>query len=144
MLHVQSVPLALIGVKPNGSVSETVIAALVTLEPSFLAVIEYVPVSPRRKFSACVFVMLKSGASEPSVTLERSSPVPSFGLESGSGVSDFVASAVLVIDPVAKTFVVIVSVSDPGASRAMFQTPVLESYDPRLGLLEMNCRPLGN
>jgi hypothetical protein len=144
MPQVQSLPPALTGVKPNGSVSVTVIAALVTLEPSLLAVIVYVPVSPRTKFPVCVLLRLKSGASAPSVTLERSSPVPSFGLESGSGVSDFVTSVVFVIEPVANTFAVMLSVCVPVVTLESVQMPVEASYEPRLGLLETNCRPLGN
>ena len=63
---------------------------------------------------------------------------------SGSGVSDFVIFAVLVIEVAAVTFVIISSVAVPGARLEIAHTPLVALYAPTLGLLETNCNPAGN
>lgn len=144
MVQTQPLPLALVGVRPAGNESLIVTLEFVPASPLFVTLIEYVPLEPLVEFPVCDFVTVKSGARALKSTLALSSPTPSFGLESGSVVSDFVTSALLLIEPVARTFAVISSVCVPEATLPTAQIPVLEEYVPLLGLLETNCKPAGS
>jgi hypothetical protein len=60
-LHVQAVPLAVLNVRPVGSVSVTVMVPAVATFPLLLTAIEYVPVAPVTKDPVCDFAIASTG-----------------------------------------------------------------------------------
>ena len=96
------------------------------------------------KSPVCDFFTCKSGAVAFNPTLALSSPMPSFGVLSGSGVLEAVTCAVLVIAFAFVILAVIVNVCVPTGTLEIVQLPVTESYVPTLGLLEMNVNPAGS
>jgi hypothetical protein len=139
------VPIAAPGVKPVGSVSATVTGAVVKPVPAFVAVSVYVPLEPRVIGSGvCDLAMVKSGEVGVKVALENSSPCPSLGVLSGSGVPLALTCAALVIAVLEVTVPTKSSVNVPTGTVGMIQSPVLEVYVPRLGLLETKLKPAGS
>src|ERR1044072_3714740 len=86
------------------------------------------------------------GAAAPMLAVARSSSagVLLLGVESGSGWSEAVTSAVLVIVPVLPTSATIWSVADePLVRLATAHAPVPEVYVPALGVAETKQSPAG-
>lgn len=144
MLHVQPVPVAVMGVKPVGSVSVTVTSPKLGATLELLTLIVYAALEPLVKLPVWDFKTVKSGTRVVMLTLAASSPVPSPGVESGSVTLEAVTSALLRIVPAAPTCALIVRVTPATARLPTVQTPVLESYVPWLGVADKNVRPLGS
>ena len=142
IVHVQPVPTALIGVKPIGKVSLRLTVAVVGAVPMLLALIVYTPLVPLVKLPAWVLLTVRSGARVFKLTLAKSSPCPSFGVLSESGVVAALTSALFVFAPAVVTLALISSVVLPIGNVPTVQTPVLWLYV--LWLLETNNNPAGN
>src|SRR5262245_29293515 len=86
-LHVQPEPVAAVGVRPAGRVSDTVTLELVVVSPTFFTVIRYVPVLAGTKFPSWLFEMARSVFAAGAVTLDSCirRPVVSESSSLGSG-----------------------------------------------------------
>jgi hypothetical protein len=89
-------------------------------------------------------IIVRSGEFGVKLVLEKSSPLPSFGVLSGSGVLEAVTCAVFVISLLEVTVATSSRVCVPTGTVARTQSPLLEVYVPLDGLLETNVKPVGS
>jgi hypothetical protein len=108
----------------------------------FLTCSVYTPPNPRVKSPVWVLLRLRSGTCAFRLTLAASSPLPSPGVLSGSGVLEAETWAVLVKAPGTSTLAVNDNVVLPTGSVPTVQTPALNP--PVAGLLEISVKPAGS